>query len=163
MTIALRYNAELELNLAEYRGPISLAELKVLAAWGGQRTEYLRRDCLNIVTPDADFAAVDLSALDALFSKYRIIYAPLDFQIFRRSAWVCQSPAARGHVEYWLGGRDIRETMSSATRQFETFEEAGDWLLLSDAELARVVRGDGFEEMAVFEIPPTPAPSAPSR
>lgn len=159
MTIAMRYSPQLELNLAEYRGEVSLAELKVLAAWGAPRTDYLRRDCLSVVTADADFSSIDLTALDALFSRYRSAYAPLEFQIFRRSAWVCLNPAARRHVDYWLGERDIRETMSSATRQFETYEEAADWLLLSDAELAQVIRGDGVEELAAFEIPPTIAPT----
>ena len=162
MTVVLRYNAKLELNLGEYQGQITAAELKALAIWGAGRTEYLRRDSLNVITPSADFSSVDFAELDQLFSKYSTIYAPLDFQIFRRSAWVCQSPASRAHVEYWLAGRDIREAMSSATRQFDTYEEAGDWLLLSESELAGVIRREGFEDLVTVQIP-LPQPRAMAR
>jgi hypothetical protein len=151
VTVVLRHNEQLELNLAEYRGSVTLAELKGVAVFAANNLDHLRRDSLNVVLPGADFQSVDLATLDALFSRYRAMFAPLDFQIFRRSAWVIQSPQARAHVHYWVNGRDTREAMSSAVREFETFAEAGDWLLLSDAELALVQRGEGFNEIARFE------------
>jgi hypothetical protein len=66
------------------------------------------------------------------------------------------------HVDYWLGAADMREAMSSAVRKFDTYAEAGDWLLLSPAELAMAQRGEGFVELAVFDDGP-PARLAAAR
>lgn len=157
MTIVLRHNPTLELNLAEYSGQISFAQLKELAAYGARHPEFLKSDTLNYVASDTDFSAVDLHDLDLLFLRYRKLYARLDFQIYRRSAWLCRSPAAERHVAYWLNGRDLKEGMSSAVRPFETFAEAGDWLLLSGAEIAAVERGEDFIELVRFDTAPVAA------
>lgn len=152
MTVVLRHNQTLELNLVEYRASVTLAELKALSAFLARNDAYLRRDCLNFVLPDADFRSIDLPALDDLFAYYGALFAPLKLQIFRRAAWVCQSEAALQTVRYWLDGRDMRERMSSAVRRFDTLGEAGDWLVLSDAELDMVARGQDFDEIARFDI-----------
>ncbi|MGE0741117.1 MAG: hypothetical protein AB7O98_07220 [Hyphomonadaceae bacterium] len=153
MSIVLRHNALLELNVVDYRGAVTWAELRTLADFQAANVASLGRDCLNVIDPNADFDAISFDALDALFAHYRKLFAPLDFTIARRAAWVCQSQAAQAHMDYWLGGRDLREAMSSHVRQFASFAEAGDWLLLSAEELAAVLRGDGLTEIERFEAP----------
>jgi hypothetical protein len=159
VTIIVRYNETLELNLIEYRDAISMAELKALAAFAAGRPEHMRCDALALVHPGATFIDADTAALDALFSLYRSLYATIDFQMLRRSAWICQSPAAAPQVRHWLSG-DVREAMSTAVRQFETYAEAADWLVLSAAEMASVQRGEGFEEIARFADTPAPLRAA---
>lgn len=149
MTVVLRQNEQIELNLAEYRGAISLGELKAVAAFMARNPALLQRDTLNIIQPDGDFGAISLAELDALFAYYVTLFAPLNLQIMRRSAWVCLSPAAEGHVRHWLSG-DIRKGMSSTVRMFDTFADAGDWLLLSPSEIALAEHGRGFSDVARF-------------
>ena len=153
MSVELRHNTALELNVVEYRGSVTLGELKAVASFLATRPDVLRRDTLNIVAPDADFGTVDFPALDALFARYRQLYAPLSFQLFRRASWVCLSDAARRHIDYWVRGRDMRKTMSSTVSRFDSVAEACEWLLLSDAETAAVERGEGLTDLARFDIP----------
>lgn len=153
MTIVLRHNEALDLNLIEYRDVVSLAELKALAQFATENPEHIVRDGLAIVMPNARFSDVDAPALDALFAHYRQLYAPIQFQLLRRSAWVCQSEHAAPQVRHWLSG-DAREGMQSAVRQFDTLAEAGEWLVLSNEEIARAERREGFTEVARFTDPP---------
>ncbi|MBC7768543.1 MAG: hypothetical protein H7124_07130 [Phycisphaerales bacterium] len=155
MPIVLRHNQELELSLAEYRGPVSLAELEAVAAYGAQNPSFLQCDCLNLVLPGANFDSVEVTALDNLFGRYKLIFAPMEFQIVRRSAWICLSPAAQAHIDYWIGGHDLREALSSTLRQFLAYSEAGDWLVLNEAEIVALESGAGFTEVANFEDPPS--------
>jgi len=147
VTIVARHNEELEVNRVEYHGRISLAELTALAEFNAAHPAYLSYDCLSIALPGSDFLGVDKAALDTLFAKYSSLFAPIHFLILRRSAWICQSPAAEAHVRYWLTGRETRETVSSDVRKFETFAEAGAWLVLSPEETAQLESGDGFTEV----------------
>lgn len=153
MPLVLRYNQELELNLAEYHGPVSLAELEALAAFLADNPGFLKRDTLSHVLPGATFEGVAFAALDRLFTRYAGMFAPMDFQIVRRSAWLCESPAAQPFVDYWIGDRDTREAMSSTLRQFPTFAEAGDWLILSESETLALEAGVGFTDLARFDLP----------
>lgn len=153
MPVVLRHNEQLELNIAEYRGLISFAELKATADFLADNPSFLKSDCLNLVAPGAAFDNVDLTALDQLFGRYKTLYRPINFQIMRRSAWLCLSPAAQAHVDHWSGKRDAREAMSTTLRQFASFEEAGDWLVLSEAETIALQTTAGFDELARFEVP----------
>jgi hypothetical protein len=152
--VVLSHNATLELNLAEYTGIVTIAQLIEVAGFGAKHPDFLKADTLNVVRADTDFSAVDLGELDALFARYKALFAPLNFQIYSRSAWLCLNRTAVPHVDHWLGGHDMREAMSSAARKFETYAEAGDWLLLSPAELALIERGEGFTELATFDDAP---------
>jgi len=145
------------MNLTEYHGAISLAELDAVADYFAANTSLLKRDTLGLVLPGAHFGDIALPALDDLFRRYAAIYAPLNFEIIRRSAWVCLSPSAQAHIDYWIGGRDTRGAMSSTLRQFSSLAEAGDWLVLSEAETAMLESGESFLELARF----APAPDAP--
>jgi hypothetical protein len=41
--------------------------------------------------------------------------------------------------------------MSTTLRQFATYEEAGDWLVLSEAETLALQTGAGFDDLARIE------------
>lgn len=150
MTVVLRHNPTLELNLAEYRGPVALGELRSLAEFMASNPVYLRQDTLNLIHPGADFPGVTTADLDALFDYYRVLFAPLQFTMLRRAAWVCLSPKAQTLVRYWVEGRDMKGDMSSAVRCFSSMAEAGDWLVLSEDVVDTVRRGDGFSEVTRF-------------
>jgi hypothetical protein len=145
----LHHNEALELNLVDYRGGVTLAELRALAAFMAHNPAHLQRDTLNIIQPGSDFAAISLAELDTLFAYYTKLFAPLKLQIMRRGAWVCRSAAAQAHLDHWLRG-DTRKAMSSTVRAFDTLADAGDWLLLNPAEMALVERGQGFADVARF-------------
>ena len=156
MTVILRRNEALELNLVEYRGAIALPELQAVAKFQADKPELLASDCLNLVLADADFSAISFAMLDAMFEHYRKLFSPLRLQIFRRAVWYCQGEAPRGHIEHWLS-QDTREGMSSTVKHCYSFAESADWLLLMDAERGMLERGEGFDEMARFHFPPEPA------
>ena len=104
--------------------------------------------------PGADFKDIAFDALDRVFMKYRALFEPLDFVIFRRSAWVCQSQAAKAHVDHWIGDRDTRAGMSSDLRQFDSFADACDWLVLGPEQAAMAERGEGFKDIVSYTIAP---------
>lgn len=150
MPVVLRRNQDLELNLVEYSGSISIAELQAIALFLANEPGLLRSDTLTVVRPGARFD-IEFETLDRLFQRYANLYAAMSFQIVRRSAWICQSPAAQHHVDYWLGpAGDAREAMSTTLRQFGSFAEAGDWLVLNEAEIMTLESGAGFDDIAYF-------------
>jgi len=151
--VVLRHNPKLDLNVVEYHGAMTLAELKALAAFQAQNPAHLQRDALTVILSDADFSGVDLQALDALFARYSAMFTPLDFQFLRRSAWLCFNERARTHVHYWVNGRDTRSTMSSAVRCFDTYAEAADWLVLTSEEAVLLETRAGFDEIVRYQIP----------
>ena len=148
VTIVLRHNETLELNLVEYRDSITLAELKALAGYVAARAEHMRRDNIGIVMPGATFN-VEMTALDSLFALYRDLYSTLEFTMLRRAAWICQSPAAQRHVTHWLSG-DTRGALSSAVRQFDSIADACEWLVLSASDAPVIERREGFLEVVRF-------------
>lgn len=154
MPVVLRHNESLELNMAEYLGSVTLTQLKAVAEHLSADPSFLKRDCLNVTYPDSNFDSVDFGDLDRLFSNYTQLYAPISFQIVRRSAWLCLSPGAQRYVDYWTVGRDTRAGMSTTLRQFKTYHEAGDWLMLSEAETVALEGAIGFAELARFDDPP---------
>ncbi len=155
----LRHNQSLELNLAEYFGSVTYGELKAVAAYLGANPAFLGRDCLNIIQPGCNFDRVDPSDLDELFRAYTTLFAPLKFQLMRRSAWVCLSPETQRYLDHWIIGRDARRVMSTTVRQFSTYEEAGNWLVLSEAETLALQTGAGFDVVASFDDGPQVAAS----
>lgn len=154
MPVVLRHNESLELNLAEYRGSVTYSELKAVADFLAANPSFLKRDCLSVCHADSHFDAIKYEELDQLFSGYAALYAPMSFQIIRRSAWVCLSTAAQKHVDYWIIGRDARGAMSTTLRHFPTYEQAGDWLVLSEAETLSLQTRAGFEIVASFDDTP---------
>ncbi|MFZ2030003.1 MAG: hypothetical protein WAU68_06835 [Vitreimonas sp.] len=159
MTVILRRNEELELNLVEFIGSITLDELKAVAKFQADRPELLASDCLNVVRAGADFNTVTFEQLDAMFEHYRKLFTPLRLEIFRRAVWLCEDDGPRSHVAHWMS-RDAKEAMSSTLKHCYSFAEAADWLLLMDAERDLLERGEGFDEIARFDLPVAPARAA---
>jgi len=153
VTLVMRHNETLELNRAEYSGSVSTAELVALAEFQASNPTWLTYDALSWIMPGADFNDVDLQALDAVFNRYRQLFQPHQLVIFRRSAWLCQSPGAQSHLDHWLHAQDTRAGMSSDLRQFQTFKDAGVWLVLNAEETVALESGAGFTEIVRFTIP----------
>ncbi|MFT3726272.1 MAG: hypothetical protein QM759_00395 [Terricaulis sp.] len=156
MTIIFRRSDELELNLCEFSGSIGMGELKALAKYEADKPDILGSDTLNLVRADADFSALSFEMLNAIFEHYRQLFTPLRLEIFRRAVWYCESDAPKPHIAHWLS-LDAKEGMSSTVKQCHSFAEAADWLLLMDTESALLETGEGFRELACFQIPPEPA------
>lgn len=161
LSIILRHNETLELNLIEYRGAITFEQLKAVAAYGARNPIALTCDSLQVVAEDADFTSIDPHALDLLFLRYTKLYARFDLQIYRRSAWICHSPGAQSYVDHWIYGRDLKAGLSSTVRKFDSLVEACDWLLLNSDDAAAIARGEGFAEIARFDA--TEPAVAPAR
>lgn len=157
MPILLRYSETLNLSFVECAGAVSTAELGALAACAAKDSALLESDSLNVIRPDADFSAVDIPALSALYARFQTLYAPIKLEVYRRTAWVCQNPSAQAHVDLFAGSRDAGKTFSTNARRMETLSEAGEWLMLSDVELAQVESGEGFTQIARFNEPAAPA------
>ncbi|MEQ1812741.1 MAG: hypothetical protein ABL889_22630 [Terricaulis sp.] len=158
MTLVLRHNASHELNRAEYCGSVTAAEISAMLEFQGANPNWLTCDSLNLVPPGAHFDTVTFADLDGIFQKYHVLFQQRQLTIFRRVAWICQSPAAQGHIEYWMKARDLRKGISSNVAQFDTFAEACTWLVLAPEHAAMLESGEGFEEVARFDIPAiTPA------
>ncbi|MEZ5995983.1 MAG: hypothetical protein R3C25_09525 [Hyphomonadaceae bacterium] len=160
MSVALRHSPALELNLVEYRDAIALEELRALAEYLARNPSYLRQDTLNLIHPGAHFESVTPADLDALFDYYRVLFAPLQFDMIRRAAWVCLSSHVEPLVAYWIDGRNMKKEMSSAVRSFTSMSDAGDWLVISEAALDKARRGEGFTEIVAFDSKQAAAPLA---
>ena len=156
MTVIFRRNDALELNLCEFTGAIGLNELKALAKYQADKPEILGSDTLNLVRQNGDFSAITFEMLSMLFEHYKVLFTPLRLQIFRRAVWLCEDDGPKAHIVHWLS-QDAKEGMSSTVKQCHSFAEAADWLLLMDAERAKLETGEGFEEIARFQFPPEPA------
>jgi hypothetical protein len=155
MTIILRRNETIELNVVEFGGAINLDELEHLARHQAEHPMSAKSDALNVIAPGAIFDGVDFAALDALNAYYRTLYQTIDFQILRRAAWVCRSEVARPMLEHWLRGRNPNDGFSSDVRVFTTLGQGADWLLLNVAETDELLSGHGFVEIARFHAPRT--------
>lgn len=154
MTVVLRHSDRLNLNFVECTGPVTTAQLVALAACAAQNPILLSSDSLNFVGPDADLSGVDMAAMNELFAHYQKAYAPLHFQVYRRTAWVCHSPSAMPHVAVFAREHDALKAFSTNVRRLETIAAACEWLLLSPAEIADVEQRAGFDQIAVFEDEP---------
>lgn len=150
MGIAFLRNETLGVNLALYSGVVSKEEINALAEFLAANPLHLRRDSVSVVEADADFSSVSLGDLDALFARYKEIFALVPMQLLRRSAWICRSEQARAHVDYWVGRRDTRSAVTSDMRQFQTIEDAGQWLALSPLEIAILESRTAFEDLRSF-------------
>ena len=76
----------------------------------------------------------------------------------RRSGWVCESPDGQRFLSHWLAKRNLDRSPWAEVRQFDTFEAAGEWMLLSAANIAILKSGEAFKEITRFA-----SAAAPSR
>ncbi len=118
--------------------------------------EWLSYDLFNLIAANADFSALSLEDLDAIVVKYRVLFEPQALLIFRRSAWISFSPSAQAHLAHWIARRNTRQGQTQEARQFGTFAEAASWLVLSPDKAVRLETGEGFTEVARFQLPGAP-------
>lgn len=151
MPIVLRHNETLELSRVEYSGAMRAEEMFNHAAYNAANPIWLGFDCISVIHPDVDVTAISLANLDGVFSAHRQLFEPLNLMFMRRSAWVCESALGQRFLSHWLAKRNIDKSPWADVRQFDTFEAAGEWMLLTPENIAVVKSGEGFREVARFE------------
>ena len=152
MPIVLRHNAGLELSRVEYTGRVRAQDLHDHAAFNAANPIWLGFDCISVIHADLDVADLNVSSLDGVFTAHRQLFEPLNLMFMRRSGWVCESPAGQRFLSHWLAKRNADKSPWADVRQFDTFEAAAEWMLLSAENAAILKSGEGFREMARFEV-----------
>lgn len=153
MPIVLRHNEKLELSRVEYTGAIRAQDLHDHAAFNAAYPIWLGFDCVSVVHADIDVTGISLANLDGVFNAHRELFEPLGLMFMRRSAWVCESPAGQRLLSHWLTKRNADKSPWADVRQFDTFDAAGEWMLLSAENIATLKSGEGFKDVARFEPP----------
>jgi hypothetical protein len=115
------------------------------AAFNAANPVWLGFDCISVIHADVDVTAI------SLFNAHRQLFEPLGLVIMRRSGWVCESAAGQRLLSHWLNKRNADKSPWADVRQFDTFETAGEWLLLSPEARAALKSGEGFREIARFQ------------
>lgn len=132
---------------------MSTAEMVALAEYQVRHPDWLAYDGFNLIAADADFSRVRVEDLDAVVAKYRTLFEPSTLLIFRRSAWVSFSPSSQAQLDHWITRRNTRREQTLEARQFTTFAEAGAWLTLPADKALILETGEGFDELARYELP----------
>lgn len=138
---------------------MTASELHAHAAFNAANPIWLGFDCISVIHADVDVSAISLTSLDGVFTAHRQLFEPLGLMFMRRSGWVCESPTGQRFLSHWMAKRNIDRSPWADVRQFDTFEAAGEWLLLSAANTAALKSGEGFREIARFEIAPASSPA----
>ena len=155
MPIVLRHNAALELSRVEYAGAMCAQDLHDHAAFNADNPVWLGFDCISVIHAGIDVAAISLANLDGVFKAHRQLFEPLNLMFMRRSAWVCESAAGQRLLSHWLAKRNADKSPWADVRQFDSFEAAGAWMLLSTENTAILKSGEGFKDIARFDAAPT--------
>ena len=150
MAIILRHNPKLELSRVEYTGAIRGKDMHDHAAYNAANPIWLSFDCISVIHDDVDVSVISLPDLDGVFSAHRELFEPLNLMFMRRSAWVCESPAGQRFLSHWLTKRNADKSPWADVRQFNSFEAAAEWMLLSAENAAILKNGDDFKEIARF-------------
>lgn len=158
MPIVLRHNSNLELSRVEYTGQMRATDLHDHAAFNAANPVWLGFDCVSVIHADVEVTGISLDNLDGVFNAHRQLFEPLNLMFMRRSAWVCESPAGQRLLSHWMTKRNADKSPWADVRQFDSFEAAGEWMLLSAENTAILKNGDDFKEIARFA-----SASAPTR
>lgn len=150
MPIVLRHNATLELSRVEYTGVMRAQDLHDHAAFNAANPVWLGLDCISVIHNDVDVSDISLGNLDGVFTAHRELFEPLNLMFMRRSGWVCESPTGQRFLSHWLTKRNADKSPWADVRQFDTFEAASEWMLLSAENAAILKSGEGFNEIARF-------------
>jgi hypothetical protein len=157
MPIVLRHNADLELSRVEYFGTIRVQDLHDHAAYNAANPVWLGFDCISVIHDDADPTTMSKADLDSVFTAHRQLFQPLGLLFMRRSGWVCMSPIGQQFLSHWMAKRNADKSPWADVRQFDTFEAASEWLLLSPEGAATLKAGEDFKEIARFDVGATRA------
>jgi hypothetical protein len=153
--IVLRHNAALELSRVDYTGVMRAQDLHDHAAFNAAHPVWLGFDCISVVHADVDVAGISLANLDGVFSAHRELFEPLNLMFMRRSGWVCESAAGQRFLSHWLTRRNVDKSPWAEVRQFDSFEAAGEWMLLGAENIAILKSSEGFKEIARFGAAPS--------
>lgn len=151
MPIVLRHNETLELSRVEYFGAIRTQDLFDHAAFNAANEMWLGFDCISVIHDNVDVTGISLVDLDGVFKTHRQLFEPLNLMFMRRSGWVCASPIGQRFLSHWLDKRNADKSPWADVRQFDSFEAAGEWLLLSPEDAHTLKFGEGFKEIARFD------------
>lgn len=159
MPIVLRHNQTLELSRVEYNGVMHGRDLYDHAAYNAANPIWLGFDCVSVIHDDVDVSGISLPDLDGVFTAHRELFEPLNLMFMRRSAWVCESPTGQRFLSHWMTKRNADKSPWADVRQFDSFDAASEWMLLSPENAAILKSGENFREIASFG----PTAAAPSR
>jgi len=151
MPILLRHNEKLEISRVEYFGAMTARDMHDHAAFNAANPIWLGFDCISVIHADVDVSGISLANLDGVFTAHRQLFEPLGLMFMRRSGWVCESPIGQRFLSHWMAKRNEDKSPWADVRQFDTFEAASEWLLLSTEGAAALKSGDGFAEIKRFE------------
>lgn len=154
MPIVLRHNAALELSRVEYTGVMRAQDLHDHAAYNAANPIWLGFDCVSVIHADVEVADISPTNLDGLFIVHRQLFEPLNLMFMRRSAWVCESPIGQRLLSHWIAKRNADKSPWTEVRQFDSFDTAGDWMLLGAENKAILKNGEDFKEIARFDAAP---------
>jgi len=132
---------------------MSAAEMVALAEFQIEHQDWLAYDGFNLIAADADFSCIRTEDLDAVVAKYRTLFEPSALLIFRRSAWVSFNPSSQTLLEHWIARRNTRREQTLEARQFNNFAEAAAWLSLTADKASILETGEGFDELARYDLP----------
>lgn len=155
MPIVLRHNSKLELSRVEYNGVMRAKDLHDHAAFNAANPIWLGFDCVSVIHDDVDVSGISLPDLDGVFTAHRELFEPLNLMFMRRSAWVCESPGGQRFLSHWLNKRNADKSPWADVRQFNSFDEAGQWMLLAPDGLHALRTGEGFRDIARFDSAPS--------
>ena len=158
MPIVLRHNAKLELSRIEYTGVMRAKDMHDHASFNAANPVWLGFDCVSVIHDDVEVSGISLPDIDGVFSAHRELFEPLNLMFMRRSAWVCASPDGQRFLSHWMTKRNADKRPWADVRQFDSFEAAAEWMLLSAENAALLKNGDDFKEVARFA-----SAAAPSR
>ncbi len=157
MPIVIRHHPKLELSRAEYFGAVRASDLHDHAAFNAANPIWLGFDCISVIHADIDVSGVSLDSLDGVFTAHRELFEPLNLMFMRRSGWVCESGPGQRLLSHWLDKRNSDRSRWADVRQFDSFDAASEWLLLSAENAAILKSGEGFAEVKRFESWPVPS------
>ena len=151
MPITLRHNSKLEVSRVEYSGAIGGVDMHEHATFNAANPVWLGFDCISVIHADVDVSGISLVDLDGVFRTHRQLFEPLNLMFMRRSGWVCESPIGQRFLSHWLEKRNVDKSPWADVRQFNTFDAASEWLLLSPDDAVALKSGDGFLDIARFD------------
>lgn len=151
MPIVLRHNPKLEISRVEYNGVMLAKDLHDHAAYNAANPIWLGFDCISVIHDDVDVTGISIPDLDGVFTAHRELFEPLNLMFVRRSGWVCESRTGQRFLSHWMTKRNADKSPWADVRQFDNFEAAGEWMLLSPEGKHALKTGEGFVEIARFE------------